>query len=424
MGRKARRRARQNKKKDKREKKSQSARLAREQARKQRAREESAQRAAANSSGRNQKQAPESAKKTAEAKPSSSKNSKKQGKVGAQMGPVAYTSIPGRKKLLEVRGLRTRFRTEAGMANAVCGVDFDVYEGEVLGIVGESGSGKSVLSLSVMRLVPDPPGEIHEGTVKFRDRELLKLSWEEMRKVRGKDIGMIFQEPMTSMNPVMLVGKQITEILEHHEGLSKAEAFERGVKLLAEVGIPDPRKRMMEYPHNFSGGMRQRAVIAMALACNPSLLIADEPTTALDVTIQAQILELMLKVKSERKDAAVILITHDLAVVAETCERVIVMYGGMVQEVAKVKDLFKDPKHPYTKGLLSSLPKPERNREKRKLSTIPGMVPNIHSFPVGCRFSNRCDVVEDRCHTVPPELMPIGNDRWVRCHLLEGEMLV
>ena len=325
----------------------------------------------------------------------------------------------GRGKLLEVRDLKTEFHTEAGVATAVNGVSFNVYEGEVLGIVGESGSGKSVTSLSIMRLIPDPPGKISEGEIVFKGQDLLELSWPEVRKVRGREIAMIFQEPMTSLNPVYTVGFQIMEVLEHHEGLSKKEAFDRAVKLLEEVGIPDPAKRMHDYPHQFSGGMRQRAMIAIALACNPSLLIADEPTTALDVTIQAQILELMMRVKDHREEAAVILITHDLAVVAETCERVIVMYGGMVQEVAPVSDLFKNPKHPYTKGLLASLPRPDL--EQDKLSTIPGMVPNIHNFPAGCRFATRCDVVEDRCWDNLPELMTIGDGRLARCHLLENE---
>jgi peptide/nickel transport system ATP-binding protein len=330
---------------------------------------------------------------------------------------------PSGKPLLEVRGLHTRFDTEAGFANAVCDVSFDVFEGEVLGIVGESGSGKSVTSLSIMRLIPNPPGQIYEGSIKFQGRELLDLAWEDMRAVRGKQIAMIFQEPMTALNPVYTIGFQVMEILEHHEKLSKSEAFQRAVALLDEVGIPDAAKRMTDYPHQFSGGMRQRVVIAMALACNPQLLIADEPTTALDVTIQAQILELMLKVKAKRKDAAVILITHDLAVVAETCERVIVMYGGKVQETAPVSELFKDPKHPYTQGLLESLPKPVRNKKNRKLKTIPGMVPNIHNFPKGCRFSTRCDQVEDRCHDNEPELMKIAEHRFVRCHLIEGEKI-
>jgi peptide/nickel transport system ATP-binding protein len=330
---------------------------------------------------------------------------------------------PSSKALLEVRDLHTRFRTEAGLANAVCGVSFDVFEGEVLGIVGESGSGKSVTSLSIMRLIPNPPGEIYQGSIRFDGRELLDLEWQEMRKIRGKEIAMIFQEPMTALNPVYTIGFQIMEILEHHESMTKPEAFQRSVQLLDEVGIPDAAIRMTDYPHQFSGGMRQRVVIAMALACNPKLLIADEPTTALDVTIQAQILELMMKAKAHRSDAAVILITHDLAVVAETCERVIVMYGGKIQEAAPVRELFKDPKHPYTQGLLASLPKPERGKKHRKLKTIPGMVPNIHSFPKGCRFSTRCDVVEDRCHDNEPELMQIDTHRWVRCHLVEGEKI-
>jgi len=324
---------------------------------------------------------------------------------------------PKRKNLLEVRGLRTQFHTEHGTATAVDGVSFDVYEGEVLGIVGESGSGKSVCSLSILRLIPNPPGDIVAGTIQYKGRDLLALSWDEMYKVRGREIAMIFQEPMTALNPVYTVGFQITEMLIHHEGMSKSEAFERGVKLLDEVGIPAPRKRMIEYPHQFSGGMRQRAMIAMALACNPSLLIADEPTTALDVTIQAQILELMLKVKDRRKEAGIILITHDLAVVAETCDRVIVLYGGKIQETAPVGRLFKNPHHPYTQGLLASLPRPDLPGQQ-VLETIPGMVPNIHSFPKGCRFSNRCPFAEDRCITDEPALVEVGDDHQVRCHLV------
>ncbi len=230
--------------------------------------------------------------------------------------------------LLQVRDLKTVFRTEAGTARAVDGVDFDIYPGEVLGLVGESGSGKSVTALSILRLIPDPPGKIVGGSIIYKGRDLLKLSWDEVREIRGKEISMIFQEPMTSLNPVFTIGMQIMEVVLEHEHISKKEAFDRSVGMLELVGIPDPASRMNDYPHQFSGGMRQRVMIAMALACNPSLLIADEPTTALDVTIQAQILELMLKIKDERKDAAILLITHNLAVVAETCHRVMVMYGG------------------------------------------------------------------------------------------------
>jgi len=233
--------------------------------------------------------------------------------------------------LLQVRDLKTVFRTEAGTARAVDGVDFDIYPGEVLGLVGESGSGKSVTALSILRLIPDPPGKIAGGSIIYKGRDLLKLSWDEVREIRGKEISMIFQEPMTSLNPVFTIGMQIMEVVLEHEHISKKEAFDRSVGMLELVGIPDPASRMNDYPHQFSGGMRQRVMIAMALACNPSLLIADEPTTALDVTIQAQILELMLKIKDERKDAAILLITHNLAVVAETCHRVMVMYGGKIQ---------------------------------------------------------------------------------------------
>ncbi len=316
--------------------------------------------------------------------------------------------------LLTIRGLRTRFRTERGHAVAVDGVDLAIRQGEILGLVGESGSGKSVLALSAMRLIPNPPGEIVEGEIRFQGRSLLDLSWPEMRAVRGREIAMIFQEPMTSLNPVYTIGFQVMEVIEQHESVGKQEAFERAVKLLAEVGIPDAARRMEDYPHQFSGGMRQRVMIAMALACSPSLLIADEPTTALDVTIQAQILELMLAVKARRPEAAILLITHDLAVVAETCHRVAVMYGGKIQEVAPVRDLFRDPCHPYTKGLIGSIPRPDLGRQKR-LTTIPGTVPNIHDFPPGCRFSNRCAYVEPRCREREPELTEVAPGHLVRC---------
>ena len=258
--------------------------------------------------------------------------------------------------LLQVRGLQTYFHTEAGVAKAVDGVSFDIMPGEVLGLVGESGSGKSVTALSILRLIPDPPGKIVGGSILYKGQDLLKLSWEGIRKVRGNEISMIFQEPMTSLNPVFTIGMQIKEVILQHNRVSDKEAFDRAVKMLELVGIPGAGSRMNDYPHQFSGGMRQRVMIAIALACDPALLIADEPTTALDVTIQAQILELMLKVKDERKDAAILLITHNLAVVAETCHRVMVMYGGKIQEIAPVRELFKNPMHPYTKGLLASLP--------------------------------------------------------------------
>jgi len=242
--------------------------------------------------------------------------------------------------LLQVRGLQTYFHTEAGVAKAVDGVSFDIMSGEVLGLVGESGSGKSVTALSIIRLIPDPPGKIVGGSIAYKGQDLLALSWEDIRKVRGNEISMIFQEPMTSLNPVFTIGMQVMEVILQHNDVSRKEAFDRAVNMLELVGIPDAARRMNDYPHQFSGGMRQRVMIAIALACDPSLLIADEPTTALDVTIQAQILELMLKVKDERKNAAILLITHNLAVVAETCHRVMVMYGGKIQEIAPVRELF------------------------------------------------------------------------------------
>jgi peptide/nickel transport system ATP-binding protein len=319
--------------------------------------------------------------------------------------------------LVQVRGLKTYFRTEGGMAKAVDGVDFDIQPGEVLGLVGESGSGKSVTALSILRLIPDPPGKIVGGSILYKGRDLLKLSWKEIREIRGKEISMIFQEPMTSLNPVFTIGRQLMEVVLEHETVSKKEAFDRSVEMLELVGIPDPASRMNDYPHQYSGGMRQRVMIAMALACGPSLLIADEPTTALDVTIQAQILELMLKIKEERKDAAILLITHNLAVVAETCHRVMVMYGGKIQEIAPVKELFKNPQHPYTRGLLASLPAVDGERQSR-LRTIPGNVPSILDLPVGCKFVTRCTEKLERCETIEPELLEIAPGHWVRCHLV------
>src|SRR5207244_5439475 len=251
-----------------------------------------------------------------------------------------------------------------------------IQAGEVVGLVGESGSGKSVTALSILRLIPDPPGKIVAGSILYKGRDLLKLSWKEIRGIRGKEISMIFQEPMTSLNPVFTIGKQLMEVVLEHENVSKKEAFDRSVEMLELVGIPDPAARMNDYPHQYSGGMRQRVMIAMALACGPSLLIADEPTTALDVTIQAQILELMLRIKEERKDAAILLITHNLAVVAETCNRVMVMYGGKIQEIEPVKELFKNTQHLYTRGLLASMLTVDGDRNRRMLS-IPCSVQKI-----------------------------------------------
>lgn len=321
-------------------------------------------------------------------------------------------------KLIQVKNLKTYFYTEAGTAKAVDGVSFDIYKGEVLGIVGESGSGKSVTSLSINRLIPNPPGEIVNGEIIYNGINLLDLSYEEMRDYRGKDIAMIFQEPMTSLNPVLRIDKQMNEVLIKHEGLSWDEATSKSIEMLDAVGIPDAAIRMKDYPHQFSGGMRQRVMIAMALQCNPALLIADEPTTALDVTIQAQILELMVQMKQKREEAAILLITHDLAVVAEMCDRVIVMYGGKIQEVATVEELFANPQHPYTKGLMSSIPRPDQGRQER-LAAIRGMVPPIMDMPIGCKFCTRCDDVLEKCENTEPELLEVKPGHFVRCHLME-----
>jgi oligopeptide/dipeptide ABC transporter ATP-binding protein len=301
------------------------------------------------------------------------------------------------------------------VAKAVDGIDLDIMPGEVLGLVGESGSGKSVTALSIVRLVPDPPGRIVSGTILFKGRDLLALPWEEMRKVRGREISMIFQEPMTSLNPVFTIGRQVMEIMLVH-GTPREEAQARAVEMLRVVGIPDPAARMRQYPHELSGGMRQRVMIAIALALNPALLIADEPTTALDVTIQAQILDLMVDMKKRHEAGAILLITHNLAVVAETCDRVAVMYGGRIQEIAEVRELFHHPLHPYTQGLLGSLPRLDGERVQR-LTTIPGTVPDIHDLPAGCKFSTRCPERFEPCAGIEPPLVEARHGHWVRCHL-------
>jgi len=322
------------------------------------------------------------------------------------------------KPLLEIRDLQTSFDVEGRQATAVSEVSFDVNRNEFLGIVGESGSGKSVTALSIMRLIPDPPGHIDSGTIHYEERDLLALSYEEMREVRGKDIAMIFQEPMTSLNPVFTIGMQVQEALRFHENIDKREGERRAIEVLEQVGIPDPAKRLNDYPHQFSGGMRQRVMIAMALICKPALLIADEPTTALDVTIQAQILDLMKDLQRERKGSSVMLITHDLAVIAETCDRVIVMYGGRIQEVARVTDLFDNPLHPYTQGLLGSIP--TQASKGQPLPLVEGNVPSIFNFPSGCRFRSRCPLAEERCATEEPALRTLAPGREVRCHLVES----
>ena len=319
-------------------------------------------------------------------------------------------------KLIEVNNLKTYFHTEAGVAKAVDDVSFDIYKGEVLGIVGESGSGKSVTSLSINRLIPNPPGEIVGGKIIYKDIDLLSLSHEKMRELRGQDIAMIFQEPMTSLNPVTKIRVQMNEILMQHKGLSEEEATNKSITMLGSVGILEPEKRINDYPHQFSGGMRQRVMIAMALQCNPALLIADEPTTALDVTIQAQILDLMMTLKEKREDAAILLITHDLAVIAETCDRVIVMYGGKIQEIATIDELFNNPLHPYTKALMQSIPK--LDKKKKRLKTLKGMVPSILELGDGCKLCSWFDPMDCACGGtgIEPELLEYKDNHLVRCN--------
>ena len=319
------------------------------------------------------------------------------------------------EKLVEIKNLKTYFYTEAGTAKAVDNVSFDIYKGEVLGIVGESGSGKSVTSLSINRLIPNPPGKIVGGEIIYKNNDLLKLTYDEMKDIRGKEISMIFQEPMTSLNPVLKIGYQMNEVLIKHENLTEEEATKKSIQMLDAVGIPEPNKRINEYPHQFSGGMRQRVMIAMALQCNPSLLIADEPTTALDVTIQAQILDLMMELKDKRSDAAILLITHDLAVVAETCDRVIVMYGGQIQEIATIEELFANPLHPYTKALMESIPHMES--KSKRLKALKGMVPSILEMDKGCKFCNRFDPKECPCMGTKnnQELFEASPGHFVRC---------
>jgi len=315
--------------------------------------------------------------------------------------------------LLKVKNLKTQFKVKGGLVNAVDGVDFDIEKGEVVAIVGESGSGKSVTSLSIMGLIPNPPGKVIDGEILFNGEDLLKKSKKELQQIRGNKISMIFQEPMTSLNPVYTIGKQISETLIKHKGMNKKDAEKEAVKMLELVGIPSPEKRIKDYPHQLSGGMRQRVMIAMALACSPELLIADEPTTALDVTIQAQILDLMLKLK-EKFNTSIMLITHDLGVVAEVADRVVVMYCGKVVEKAPVIELFENPMHPYTIGLLHSIPKIDEDKDI--LFMIPGTVPNPLEMPEGCAFSDRCNKCMPICKkSMPPLLQHEG--RQVRCFL-------
>jgi oligopeptide/dipeptide ABC transporter ATP-binding protein len=315
--------------------------------------------------------------------------------------------------LLAVEDLKTHFFTDDGVVRAVDGVSFEIHPRETLAVVGESGSGKSVTSLSILRLVPEPPGRIVGGSIRFKGRELLALPPGEMRAIRGKEISMIFQEPMTSLNPVFTCGDQIAEALVLHERLDKRRARARAVEMLELVGIPSPGQRVDEYPHQMSGGMRQRVMIAMALACKPALLIADEPTTALDVTIQAQILELLKRLQAEF-GMAVLLITHDLGVVAETADRVAVMYAGQVVEYADVQATFKRTRHPYTSGLLASLPRLGMRREDT-LRVIPGNVPNPARFPAACRFHPRCPCAIERCRAEDPPIERVDGAHLSRC---------
>ncbi|WP_096186106.1 ABC transporter ATP-binding protein [Evansella halocellulosilytica] len=320
--------------------------------------------------------------------------------------------------LLEVKDLKTYFYMEDKTAKAVDGVDFSIKKGETLALVGESGSGKSITSLSIMRLINSPPGKIVEGSIKLDGKDLLNLSEREMRKVRGNDIGMIFQEPMTSLNPVYTIGNQIAETLMKHKHMKKKEAYQKAIDLLKLVGFPRAEEIVHEYPHQLSGGMRQRAMIAIAMSCDPKLLIADEPTTALDVTIQAQILDLMIEMK-EKFESSILLITHDLGVVAEVADRVLVMYGGQIVEEASVREVFTDPKHPYTVGLLGSIP--NLDTEVERLESIPGTVPPAHRFPQGCRFAPRCKHVMEKCLEGNPDLLETNPKHKVRCYLYEEE---
>ncbi|WP_019413454.1 ABC transporter ATP-binding protein [Paenisporosarcina sp. TG20] len=324
-----------------------------------------------------------------------------------------------RKAILQVKELRTTFFTDDGEIPAVDNIDFTINEGEVLGIVGESGCGKSVTSLSIMGLVPSPPGKITGGEILFENKDLSKLNDREMRKIRGNDVAMIFQEPMTSLNPLFTIGSQLLEaIVIHKKEWSKKQARNRAIEMLTLVGLPRAEEMMKEYPHQLSGGMRQRVMIAMALVCEPKVLIADEPTTALDVTIQAQILAL-IKDLNDRLNTAVLLITHDLGVVAEICERVVVMYAGKIVEEGPVQVIFKNPQHPYTKGLLQSVP--DLRFKKQRLYSIPGNVPKPGSIKTGCRFAERCEFAFDKCLTENPDLYQTSSVQKTRCFLYEDQ---
>ncbi|WNF38180.1 ABC transporter ATP-binding protein [Bacillaceae bacterium IKA-2] len=320
--------------------------------------------------------------------------------------------------VLELDHLHTHFFTDSGEIPAVDGVSLKIHKGEVVGIVGESGCGKSVTSLSIMRLVPEPPGKIVSGNILFKGEDIVKATNRRMRKIRGNEIAMIFQEPMTSLNPLFTIGDQLIEAIRNHNKLSKKAARLKAINMLNKVGIPRADQIVDEYPHQLSGGMRQRVMIAMAMSCDPELLIADEPTTALDVTIQAQILDLMKKLNKEL-GSAILLITHDLGVVSEICQRVIVMYSGKVVEESDVRTILKEPKHPYTQGLIRSLPKIHTKEER--LYSIPGQVPKPGSIKVGCRFAPRCEQVMEKCYEVTPELVTVSEGHTCRCFLYSEE---
>ncbi|MHC5037107.1 MAG: ABC transporter ATP-binding protein [Planctomycetota bacterium] len=319
--------------------------------------------------------------------------------------------------LLEVRNLSTTFDSDEGLVKAVDGISFIVREGEAVGIVGESGCGKTVANLSILKLIPSPPGRIDSGVALFKGEDLLALRAREIRKVRGNRISMIFQDPMTSLNPLLRISRQMTEVLELHEGLSPAKARERAIQMLDLVGIPDGGKRIDDYPHQFSGGMRQRAMIAMALSCHPELLIADEPTTALDVTIQAQILDLIRNMREEF-GMSLILITHDLGVVAGMCERILVMYAGRIVETGSAASIFHEPRHPYTIGLLRSVPRLDE-AQKTRLIPIVGQPPDLTSLPAGCAFEPRCEFRKDRCAEALPVLRERQGEGKIACHFYE-----
>jgi oligopeptide/dipeptide ABC transporter ATP-binding protein len=349
----------------------------------------------------------------------------KAGSVKLAGGDPAVPSAPA---LLEIDNLRTHFFTSAGVVRAVDGVSYGVRSGETLGVVGESGCGKSVTALSILRLIADPPGRIVGGAIRFAGANLLDLSESAMEGIRGNDISMIFQEPMTSLNPLLTVGRQISEAIALHRGLSRRDALDQAVEMLRRVHIPEPERRAHAYPHQLSGGMRQRVMIAMAVSCDPKVLIADEPTTALDVTIQAQILDLMRELQ-DRLGTAIILITHDMGVVAENADRVVVMYAGRKVEEASARELFEFPGHPYTKGLLGSIPNLEVaahvNARRARLTEIKGMVPSLADLPQGCTFAPRCSFATEECRAAYPPLLEHRPGHWVSCwhaeHLLQGE---